>query len=114
ATDPAVAGRLRAFTAAIDHLPAPVRNWPGFLVNRALTPYLLEAALMVGEGVEEAAIDAAAEDFGMPVGPLELADRVGLDICLHVADSLRARLAKPLADVPAWMRARVEKGDLGE
>ncbi|MGE0586897.1 MAG: 3-hydroxyacyl-CoA dehydrogenase NAD-binding domain-containing protein [Flavobacteriaceae bacterium] len=112
-TDDETAAKLRAFTGAIGHLPAPVRNWPGFLVNRALTPYLLEAALMVDERMTPETVDKAAERFGMPMGPLEVADQVGLDICLHVADSLRNRLAKPIPDVPAWMRKRVEKGDLG-
>lgn len=106
-------GALNAFVGAIDHLPAPVTTYPGFLVNRVLTPYLLEAALMVDEGIEEERIDRAAKEFGMPMGPLEVADRVGLDICLHVADSLRENLQKPIADVPAWMRRRVENGKLG-
>ncbi|OCW59506.1 3-hydroxyacyl-CoA dehydrogenase NAD-binding domain-containing protein [Hoeflea olei] len=105
--------RLNAFVGAIDHLPAPVRTYPGFLVNRVLTPYLLEAALMVDEGHDPAAIDHAAERFGMPMGPLEVADQVGLDICLHVADSLRENLSTPIPDVPDWMRARVESGKLG-
>ncbi|MCX2723968.1 3-hydroxyacyl-CoA dehydrogenase NAD-binding domain-containing protein [Roseibium salinum] len=105
---------LNAFTGEIDRLPTPVRTYPGFLVNRILTPYLLEAALMVDEDIEPAAIDQAAERFGMPMGPLEVADRVGLDICLDVADSLRDKLEKPIAEIPGWMRKRVEKGELGE
>jgi len=104
---------LNAFVGAIGHLPAPVKTYPGFLVNRVLTPYLLEAALMVDEGMEAERIDRAAEKFGMPMGPLEVADRVGLDICLHVADSLRANLDRPVPDVPDWMRRRVENGKLG-
>jgi len=104
---------LNAFVTAIGHLPAPVRSYPGFLVNRVLTPYLLEAALMVDEGIDPVQIDRAAEDFGMPMGPLEVADRVGLDICLHVADSLRDNLDTPIPDVPDWMRKRVENGHLG-
>ena len=106
-------GALAAFVGAIDHLPALVASYPGFLVNRVLTPYLLEAALMVDEGMEEERIDRAAERFGMPMGPLEVADRVGLDICLHVADSLRENLDRSVPDVPAWMRRRVENGKLG-
>lgn len=104
---------LNAFVGAISHLPAPVTTYPGFLVNRLLTPYLLEAALMVDEGMEAERIDRAAEKFGMPMGPLEVADRVGLDICLHVADSLRENLDRPVPDVPDWMRRRVENGKLG-
>ncbi|KGF70057.1 fatty-acid oxidation protein subunit alpha [Hoeflea sp. BAL378] len=105
--------RLNAFVTAIDHLPAPVRSYPGFLVNRVLTPYLLEAALMVDEGIDPVQIDRAAEAFGMPMGPLEVADQVGLDICLQVADSLRENLDTSIPDVPEWMRKRVEDGHLG-
>ena len=80
----------RAFLGRIDRLPAPVKSAPGFLVNRALTPYLLEALVMLDAGMKKETIDKAALDFGMPMGPIELADEVGLDICLHVAEMLRA------------------------
>ena len=112
--DEAVMERLRAFAGAISKLPAPVRNYPGFLVNRALTPYLLEAMLMVDEGIAKERIDKAAEHFGMPVGPVELADRVGLDICLHVAESLKNRLDKPFPDTPKWFSEMVERGHTGK
>jgi 3-hydroxyacyl-CoA dehydrogenase/enoyl-CoA hydratase/3-hydroxybutyryl-CoA epimerase len=108
-----ILSRLNAFVGEIDHLPAPVRSYPGFLVNRVLTPYLLEAAKLVDEGNEPDVVDRAAEKFGMPMGPLEVADRVGLDVCLHVSDSLRTNLDKPIAEVPGWMRKRTEKGELG-
>ncbi|MFX8373907.1 3-hydroxyacyl-CoA dehydrogenase family protein, partial [Acinetobacter baumannii] len=78
-----------AFVGAIDRLPLPVRSSPGFLVNRALTPYMLEAMVMLDDGVDQTVIDAAARKFGMPMGPIELADQVGLDICLDVGDMLR-------------------------
>ena len=81
----------RAFLGRIDRLPAPVKSAPGFLVNRALTPYLLEAMVMLDEGIKKETIDKAAEDFGMPMGPIELADQVGLDICLHVAEMLKSQ-----------------------
>ena len=83
----------RAFLGRIDRLPAPVKSAPGFLVNRALTPYLLEALVMLDAGMKKETIDKAAEDFGMPMGPIELADEVGLDICLHVAEMLRGSVA---------------------
>ena len=111
--DDEVLRRLRAFTAGIDRLPAPVRSYPGFLVNRALTPYLLEAIVLLDEGVPKETIDAAAERFGMPMGPVELADQVGLDICVAVGDSLRASLARPMPEVPGWLRARIDEGKLG-
>jgi 3-hydroxyacyl-CoA dehydrogenase/enoyl-CoA hydratase/3-hydroxybutyryl-CoA epimerase len=102
-----------AFVGAIDHLPLPVKSSPGFLVNRALTPYMLEAMLMLDEGVGPLVIDAAAEKFGMPMGPIELADQVGLDICLDVGDMLRAKFGDLLPDPPSWLREKVERGELG-
>lgn len=77
-----------AFARQIDKLPLPVASAPGFLVNRALTPYLMAAVQLLDEGHAAASIDEAAEAFGMPMGPLELADAVGLDICLHVGEIL--------------------------
>ncbi len=90
-----VLAKARAFLGRIDRLPAPVKSAPGFLVNRALTPYMLEAMVMLNEGIKRETIDAAAVEFGMPMGPIELADQVGLDICLHVAEMLKASLAAP-------------------
>jgi 3-hydroxyacyl-CoA dehydrogenase/enoyl-CoA hydratase/3-hydroxybutyryl-CoA epimerase len=77
-----------AFTQHIGKLPLPVKSSPGFLVNRILMPYLVEAFTLYEEGVAPEAIDKAATDFGMPMGPVELADTVGLDICLSVAQNL--------------------------
>lgn len=105
--------RLKAFTVAIDRLPAPVSTYPGFLVNRALTPYLLEAIVLLDEGVSKETIDRAAEHFGMPMGPVEVADQVGLDVCLHVADSLIDDLDKPMPAIPDWFRKQVDEGKLG-
>jgi 3-hydroxyacyl-CoA dehydrogenase/enoyl-CoA hydratase/3-hydroxybutyryl-CoA epimerase len=103
-----------AFVGRIDRLPAPVASAPGFLVNRVLMPYLLEAIVLLDEGVAAEAIDQAAESFGMPMGPIELADHVGLDICLDVAGMLLERLDRPMPELPQWFRDRVEKGDLGK
>jgi 3-hydroxyacyl-CoA dehydrogenase/enoyl-CoA hydratase/3-hydroxybutyryl-CoA epimerase len=108
-----VLAKARAFLGRIDRLPAPVKSAPGFLVNRALTPYMLEAMVMLGEGKKRETIDAAAVEFGMPMGPIELADTVGLDICLHVADMLKASLDKPMPDLSHVLREKVEKGELG-
>ncbi|WP_246730155.1 3-hydroxyacyl-CoA dehydrogenase NAD-binding domain-containing protein [Nitratireductor mangrovi] len=105
--------RARAFCGAIDRLPAPVASAPGFLVNRVLAPYLAEAFLMVDEGVAKETVDKAAEDFGMPMGPIELADRVGLDICLEVARMLGERLDEPMPDIPQWLVEKVDKGETG-
>ena len=86
-----------AFVGAIDRLPLPVKSSPGFLVNRALTPYMLEAMVMLDEKIDKLTIDAAAEKFGMPMGPIELADQVGLDICLAVGDMLRSKFGDSAA-----------------
>ena len=106
--------RSRGFIGQIGKLPVNVKSAPGFLVNRALMPYLLEAILMLEEGVKAETIDKAAEDFGMPVGPIELADQVGLDICQHVGDVLREQLDTPVAEIPTFVRQKVEEGRLGK
>jgi 3-hydroxyacyl-CoA dehydrogenase / enoyl-CoA hydratase / 3-hydroxybutyryl-CoA epimerase len=104
----------RAFLGRIDRLPAPVKSAPGFLVNRALTPYLLEALVMFDAGMKKESIDKAALDFGMPMGPIELADEVGLDICLHVAEMLRGSLKHEMPNPPQWLKDKVAKGELGK
>ena len=113
-TDGALLKQALAFVGAIDRLPLEVKSSPGFLVNRALTPYMLEAMLMLDQGIDKLTIDAAAEKFGMPVGPIELADQVGLDICLDVGDMLRAKFGAVLPDAPSWLREKVVKGELGK
>jgi 3-hydroxyacyl-CoA dehydrogenase / enoyl-CoA hydratase / 3-hydroxybutyryl-CoA epimerase len=112
-SDPAMLKQALAFVGAIDRLPLPVKSSPGFLVNRALTPYMLEAMLMLDEGIDKLTIDAAAEKFGMPMGPIELADQVGLDICLAVGDMLRSKFGDALPPTPAWLRDKVAAGELG-
>ena len=84
-----------AFTRQIDKLPMPVKSAPGFLVNRILAPYLMEAMRCVDEGMTPETVDEAALAFGMPVGPIELADTVGLDICLAVGKMLGRDTAPP-------------------
>jgi 3-hydroxyacyl-CoA dehydrogenase/enoyl-CoA hydratase/3-hydroxybutyryl-CoA epimerase len=84
------------FVKQIGKLPLPCRSLPGFLVNRILAPYLDEACRLYAEGIQPEAIDKAATDFGMPVGPLELADSVGLDILVHVAEMLSDTLNRPV------------------
>ena len=103
--------RAAAFTRRIGRLPLPVKSSPGFLINRILTPYLLEALLLQQEGHDPAVIDKAAADFGMPMGPVELADTVGLDICLAVAANLQEKLN---VAVPEKLRQLVDAGNLGK
>jgi 3-hydroxyacyl-CoA dehydrogenase/enoyl-CoA hydratase/3-hydroxybutyryl-CoA epimerase len=112
-TDAQLLKQALAFVGAIDRLPLPVKSSPGFLVNRALTPYMLEAMVMLDEKIDKVTIDAAAEKFGMPMGPIELADQVGLDICLAVGDMLRSKFGDLLPPTPAWLRDKVAKGELG-
>jgi len=83
-TRPEVRQAGTAFTRKLDKLPLPCSSAPGFVVNRVLMPYLNEAMFLAEEGVALKLIDDAAVAFGMPMGPVELADTVGLDVCLHV------------------------------
>ena len=99
-----------SFVTRIGKLPLPCRSAPGFVVNRLLTPYMLEALYAHADGNSLESIDAAAKAFGMPMGPVELADRVGLDVALHVADILSGVLAAP---PPELLREKVAKGELG-
>jgi 3-hydroxyacyl-CoA dehydrogenase/enoyl-CoA hydratase/3-hydroxybutyryl-CoA epimerase len=89
-----------AFTRRLDKLPIVCRSAPGFVVNRVLMPYLHEAMRLAQEEVPLAAIDAAATDFGMPVGPIELADVVGLDVAKDVGEIIAAELGRPLPTHP--------------
>ncbi len=112
-TSAATRNRLLTLCTSIGRLPVAVADRPGFLVNRALMPYLLEALLLMDEGVAKERIDKAALKFGMPMGPVTLADQVGLDICLDVAESLAKSLKTQIAEIPALLREKVEAGHLG-
>jgi 3-hydroxyacyl-CoA dehydrogenase/enoyl-CoA hydratase/3-hydroxybutyryl-CoA epimerase len=87
-----------AFTRRIDKLPLPCKSAPGFLVNRVLVPYLYEAMFALQDGIPIEVIDEAALRFGMPMGPVELADVVGLDVCKHVGDIVSKALGKQKPD----------------
>ncbi|MFX0545885.1 3-hydroxyacyl-CoA dehydrogenase NAD-binding domain-containing protein [Roseovarius sp. S1116L3] len=106
--------RLAAFCGAIKKLPVHVGDYPGFLVNRALVPYMMEAMALMDEGVPKEVIDTAALRFGMPMGPVTLADQVGLDIGLHVAISLSEGLDVPLASISDTLRDKVAAGETGK
>jgi 3-hydroxyacyl-CoA dehydrogenase/enoyl-CoA hydratase/3-hydroxybutyryl-CoA epimerase len=108
-TDPELARKAAAFVRGIDKLPLPVKDSPGFLVNRVLGPYMLNAFRMLDEGYKPETLDAAMEQFGMPMGPAELADTVGLDICLAAGKSLGKT-----ADVPEILANNVALGHLGK
>lgn len=108
-TDPDVVARLSAFARELDKLPLVCRSAPGFLVNRILFAYLREALTAVEEGLDPALIDATAVGFGMPQGPIELVDTVGLDVALAVARELAGPGAPPLGRLPE----KVARGELG-
>lgn len=98
-TDGAVAQAATGFARRLDKLPVPCRSAPGFIVNRVLMPYLHEAMFAAQEGVPLAVIDKAAVDFGMPMGPIELADVVGLDVAAHVGEIVARELGRPAPDL---------------
>ena len=108
-TAPEVAQRAAAFVRRIDKLPLPVKDAPGFLVNAVLGPYMNEAMKCVDEGVAPEAIDAALVAFGMPMGPIELADTVGLDVAVHAGKQLVGDAAPPKKLVELF-----EAGKLGK
>ncbi len=99
-----------AFIRGLGRLPLPVKSSPLFLVNRVLMPYLLEAVMMVKEGKTPEEIDQAATLFGMPVGPVTLADMVGLDICHHVGETMKEKFG---ITVPGILGEKVASGHIG-
>ncbi|KGM52419.1 3-hydroxyacyl-CoA dehydrogenase [Lysobacter concretionis Ko07 = DSM 16239] len=103
--------RLAAFCKAIGKLPVPVAGTPGFLVNRVLFPYMLEAVTAWSEGIPGAAIDKAAVRFGMPMGPIELVDTVGLDVAAGVGAELSPFLG---LTVPPALAKQAEPGKRGK
>ncbi len=111
ATSDIEARQAAVFARQINRLPVPVTSAPGFLVNRILMPYLMEAVELSNEGMPAYVIDKIATDFGMPMGPIELADTVGLDICLHVAKNLTESFG---GEVPYVLQAKVDNGQLGK
>jgi 3-hydroxyacyl-CoA dehydrogenase/enoyl-CoA hydratase/3-hydroxybutyryl-CoA epimerase len=107
--------KATAFVRQIDKLPLPVRDSPGFLVNRVLGPYMQNAFRMLDEGVKPETLDAAMEAFGMPMGPIELADTVGLDICLAAGKELAKKGAQGEdAQAPQALLNKVALGHLGK
>lgn len=110
-TTPELLKNACAFVGQISRLPLPVRSSPGFLVNRVLMPYLLESMTLLDEGVKPELIDKAARDFGMMMGPIELADTVGMDVCLAVAKNLTQHYG---GSVPRTLQEKVTLGQLGK
>jgi len=95
----------------INRFPLPTKSAPGFLVNRVLAPYLMEAFTLLLEGIEKETIDASAIHFGMPMGPIELADVVGLDVCMKVAETLAKG---DVESQRALLQNKLDEGALGK
>ena len=110
ATQEPVRQQAMWFTRKLDKLPLPCRSEPGFVVNRILMPYLNEALFALSEGISAAAIDRTGTRFGMPVGPIELADVVGLDVALHVGSVLAEAFKRKVPDI---LVERVQQKKLG-
>jgi 3-hydroxyacyl-CoA dehydrogenase/enoyl-CoA hydratase/3-hydroxybutyryl-CoA epimerase len=113
-TDPTLTQMAAAFVRRIDKLPLPVKDSPGFLVNRVLGPYMQNAFRMVDEAIQPETIDAAMESFGMPIGPIELADTVGLDICLAAGKELAKKGTGGEPEAPRVLLNKVALGKLGK
>jgi 3-hydroxyacyl-CoA dehydrogenase/enoyl-CoA hydratase/3-hydroxybutyryl-CoA epimerase len=113
ATDDATVAALMQFASALGKLPVTVKDSPGFLVNRILTPYLIEAVVLLDEMQSVDKIDQLMRRFGMPMGPLELLDQIGLDVAAHVQESLKPVFQGRLAQPPDFARFRAE-GWLGQ
>jgi 3-hydroxyacyl-CoA dehydrogenase/enoyl-CoA hydratase/3-hydroxybutyryl-CoA epimerase len=111
-TDEELVKKAAAFVRQIDKLPLPVKDTPGFLVNRVLGPYMQNAFRMMDEGIKPETLDRAMEDFGMPMGPAELADTVGLDICLAAGKALAKNATEN--DIPQILANKVALGHLGK
>ena len=111
-SDIEIVKRGAAFVNAIGKFPLIANSAPGFVVNRVLSPYLIEALKASEEGITLEDIDRAAVAFGMPMGPMELADQIGLDVCVHVTKTLGR--ADELSLVEAKLNPMISAGKLGK
>lgn len=100
--------KAASFALAIGKSPVVVNSAPGFLVNRVLMPYMLAAVERVEKGENKELLDAAAVAFGMPMGPIELMDTVGLDVGKSVAEELGHRI-----DEKSWFARLIQGEKLG-
>jgi len=111
-TSPEVVETALAFVRKLGKLPVVVGDRPGFLVNRILMPYLIEAGRLFDAGWDAKLIDEAMLDFGMPMGPLRLLDEVGLDVALHVAHTMQSAFGDRFA-IPQILDRLVQNGFFG-
>ncbi len=114
-TQPQVVQNALKFTRELDKLPLPCKSAPGFVVNRILTPYVNEALFALEGGIPAAVIDRVGKAFGMPMGPIELTDVVGLDVSLHVgrvlADAFQRRVPEILVKLVAQKKLGRKSGE---
>jgi len=111
-TSPTTVAAIASLTLALSKTPVVVGDGPGFLVNRILAPYLQEAAALLQEGMGVAAVDRAAREFGMPMGPFAVLDEVGIDVALAVA-KLFAEAFPSRFEPPRLLEALVQASRLG-
>lgn len=109
-TDAAALDSAFAFVKAIGKFPLECKSSPGFVVNRILAPYMAEAMILAEDGVSLTSIDDAAVRFGMPMGPIELIDTVGLDVARQVSEVLGAAFDR---EVPGILDSMIERQELG-
>ncbi len=110
-TDESQVAKGAAFCSAINRFPLPVKSSPGFLVNRVLAAYMAKAMSMhLERGIPIEVLDKAAKSFGMPMGPVELADTVGLDVCMKVVTMLGGESTAKQASL---LQQKVDAGELG-
>ncbi|MEK6606732.1 MAG: 3-hydroxyacyl-CoA dehydrogenase family protein [Myxococcota bacterium] len=110
-----VTDTARAFVLRVNKTPVVVRDAPGFVVNRLLVPYLLDAVRLLEEGVAGLGdIDTSMQlGAGLPLGPFALMDLIGLDVCLEMSKNLYAAMQGPRLSPPALLRKLVNDGALG-
>jgi 3-hydroxyacyl-CoA dehydrogenase/enoyl-CoA hydratase/3-hydroxybutyryl-CoA epimerase len=113
-SSPEAIATVQALAIKMGKIPVIVRDGPGFLVNRILTFYMNEAMRLLAEGVRIEAADGAMKSFGMPMGPFEVLDEVGLDTAKHVGEVLKAGLGKRVGGDNALLEALVLAGRLGK
>jgi 3-hydroxyacyl-CoA dehydrogenase/enoyl-CoA hydratase/3-hydroxybutyryl-CoA epimerase len=115
-TDQDTIDTVEQFTQELRKIPVIVKECPGFLVNRLLTPYLVEAVLCLEQGAASAQeIDEAMgrDGFGWPMGPFFLMDMLGIDVCAHVGEYLMEHYGERLAEVRLFEKL-IEAGRFGE
>ncbi len=112
-TSPDVLATVVSFVQKLGKTPVVVKDSPGFLVNRILVPYLMEAVRLHESGIPVKDIDEAMLEFGMPMGPMRLLDEIGLDVAAHVAKTLASAFPDRFPHTDA-LDKMVNEGHLGK